>query len=312
MNTESEKKFPKRKVEVAVISDVHLGTYGCHAAELVKYLKSIKPETLVLNGDIIDIWQFSKSYFPKEHMQVIKQITGMIAKGVKIYYVTGNHDEMMRKFEGFELGSFKIVNKIVLNLEAGRAWIFHGDVFDVTMKHTKWIAKLGGQGYDLLIVFNRFINRILEKTGREKISLSKKIKDSVKGAVKHANNFELTAAEIGISNEYNYVVCGHIHKPEIREIKTDKGNITYLNSGDWVENLTALEYNNGEWNIYHYNDDKLAQNSKHEDEHKEELSTTELYANLLQEFLPLNYHANKKSPPEPIGKPGKKLFFGLF
>ena len=309
---DTDKKLPKRKVEVAVISDVHLGTYGCHAAELVKYLKSIKPETLVLNGDIIDIWQFSKSYFPKEHMQVIKQITGMIAKGVKVYYVTGNHDEMMRKFEGFELGSFKIVNKIVLNLEAGRAWIFHGDVFDVTMKHTKWIAKLGGHGYDLLIVFNRFINRILEKTGREKISLSKKIKDSVKGAVKHANNFEVTAAEIGISNEYNFVVCGHIHKPEIRDIKTDKGTITYLNSGDWVENLTGLEYNNGEWTIYHYNDDKLAQNSKHDDEHKEELTTNELYANLLQEFLPLNYHANKKSPPEPIGKPGKKLFFGLF
>lgn len=312
MQKQTEAKLSKRKVELAIISDVHLGTYGCHAAELVKYLKSIKPETLVLNGDIIDIWQFSKSYFPKEHMQVIKQITGMIAKGVKVYYVTGNHDEMMRKFEGFELGSFKIVNKIVLNLEAGRAWIFHGDVFDVTMKHTKWIAKLGGQGYDLLIVFNRFINRILEKTGREKISLSKKIKDSVKGAVKHANNFEVTAAEIGISNEYNFVVCGHIHKPEIRDIKTDKGNITYLNSGDWVENLTALEYNNAEWSIYHYNDDKLAQNSKHEDEHKEELSTNELYANLLQEFLPLNYHATKKSPPEPIGKPGKKLFFGLF
>ncbi len=312
MHKQEETKFPKRKVEVAVISDVHLGTYGCHAAELVKYLKSIKPETLVLNGDIIDIWQFNKNYFPKEHMQVIKQITGMIANGVKVYYVTGNHDEMMRKFEGFEMGSFKIVNKIVLNLEAGRAWIFHGDVFDVTMKHTKWIAKLGGQGYDLLIVFNRFVNRILEKTGREKMSFSKKIKDSVKGAVKHANNFEQTAAEIGISNDYNFVVCGHIHKPEIREIKTEKGQITYLNSGDWIENLTSLEYNNGAWEIYHYNDDKQAQEGQHDEERKEELSTSELYANLLQEFLPLNYHATKKTPPEPFGKPGKKFFFGLF
>ena len=312
MHKQEETKFPKRKVEVAVISDVHLGTYGCHAAELVKYLKSIKPETLVLNGDIIDIWQFNKNYFPKEHMQVIKQITGMIANGVKVYYVTGNHDEMMRKFEGFEMGSFKIVNKIVLNLEAGRAWIFHGDVFDVTMKHTKWIAKLGGQGYDLLIVFNRFVNRILEKTGREKMSFSKKIKDSVKGAVKHANNFEQTAAEIGISNDYNFVVCGHIHKPEIREIKTETGQITYLNSGDWIENLTSLEYNNGAWEIYHYNDDKQAQEGQHDEERKEELSTSELYANLLQEFLPLNYHATKKTPPEPFGKPGKKFFFGLF
>ncbi len=312
MNNSSDTKSPKRKVEVAVISDVHLGTYGCHAAELLNYLKSIKPETLVLNGDIIDIWQFNKRYFPKEHMQVIKQITGMIAKGVKVYYVTGNHDEMLRKFVGFEMGSFKIVNKIVLNLGAGRAWIFHGDVFDVTMKHSKWIAKLGGQGYDLLIIFNRFINRILEKTGREKISLSKKIKDSVKGAVKHANNFEVTAAEIGISNEYNYVVCGHIHKPEIREIQTAKGNITYLNSGDWIENLTALEYNNGAWEIYQYNDDKLIQSVQQDEEQKEELTTSELYANLLQEFLPLNYHATKKSQPQPFGKPDKKIFFGLF
>lgn len=313
MQKATERKFPKRKVEVAVISDVHLGTYGCHASELLNYLKSIKPETLVLNGDIIDIWQFNKRYFPKEHLQVIKQITGMIAKGVEVYYVTGNHDEMLRKFVGFEIGSFRIVNKIVMNLESGRAWIFHGDVFDVTMKHSKWIAQLGGQGYDLLIVFNRFVNRLLEKMGHEKISLSKKIKDSVKGAVKHATNFEETAAEIGISNEYSYVVCGHIHKPEIRDLKNAKGKITYLNSGDWVENLTALEYNNGKWELYHYKNDPIAQNSKHDDEPKEDvMSTTELYANLLQEFLPVNYHKQQKRLPEPIGKPGKKIFFGLF
>src|ERR1700752_5399977 len=126
----------KRKVKLVVISDVHLGTYGSHAKEMLQYLKSIKPTTLVLNGDIIDIWQFSKRYWPKSHMKVVKELMSIISKGTKVYYVTGNHDEMLRKFEGFKLGSFRIVNKLVLDLEGGKqAWLFHGDVFDVTMQH---------------------------------------------------------------------------------------------------------------------------------------------------------------------------------
>src|SRR5688572_25059943 len=106
-----------RKPEIVVISDVHLGTYGCHAKELLRYLKSVKPKKLILNGDIIDIWQFSKRYWPKAHMKVVRQIMMMVSKGTKVYYVTGNHDELLRKFEGFSLGSFKVVNKLVLELE---------------------------------------------------------------------------------------------------------------------------------------------------------------------------------------------------
>ena len=137
-------KNKKRKLDVVVISDVHLGTYGCHAKELLRYLKSIKPKIVVLNGDIIDIWQFSKSYFPKSHMKVIKHFMSWLSKGTKVYYVTGNHDEMLRKFEGLKMGSFKVVNKVVLELQdKKKAWIFHGDVFDVTMQHSKWLAKLG-------------------------------------------------------------------------------------------------------------------------------------------------------------------------
>ena len=131
-------KIKKREIEVAVISDIHLGTYGCHATELLKYLKTIKPKTLILNGDIIDIWQFSKRYWPASHMQVIKHITGLMTKDVKVYYVTGNHDEMLRRFVGFKMGSLKIVNKVSLKIDGKKAWIFHGDVFDVTMKHAKW------------------------------------------------------------------------------------------------------------------------------------------------------------------------------
>ncbi len=244
----------RREVEIVVISDIHLGTYGCHAKELVRYLKSIKPSMIVLNGDIIDIWQFSKNYFPKSHMKVLREIIRFASKGVPVYYITGNHDEMLRRFSGFSLGNLEINNKLILDLDGKKAWIFHGDVFDVTMQHAKWLTKLGAIGYDLLILLNRFTNFILEKTGREKISLSKKIKNSVKKAVKFINDFEVTCADIAISNKYYYVICGHIHHPEIKEIKNDHGAVTYLNSGDWVENLTSLEYNNGEWSLYKYED----------------------------------------------------------
>jgi len=277
-------KPEKRKVKLAVISDVHLGTYGCHAKELLFYLKSIEPEMLVLNGDIIDMWLFKKSYWPKEHMRVIKHITGLMAKNIPVFYVTGNHDEMMRRFEGFSMGSFSIVNKIVLSLDGKDAWIFHGDVFDVTMKHSKWLAKLGGSGYDLLILLNRLVNHISKKLGKGKISLSRKIKNSVKSAVKYVNNFEQTAAEIGISNHYSYVVCGHIHQPEIRTLETARGSILYLNSGDWVENLTALEYNEGEWRIYRFNEDAHARSLMENDGVAIEHDEKQLFEQLIREF----------------------------
>ena len=254
------KNVKKRKLEIAVISDVHLGTYGSRPKELLNYLKTINPETLILNGDIIDIWQFNKRYFPKSHMKVIKYITSLLSKGTTVYYVTGNHDEMLRKFKGFKIGSFEIVNKLVLNLDGRKAWIFHGDVFDVTMKHSKWLAKLGGKGYDLLIMINTFINWVSSLFGFGKLSLSKKIKNSVKSAVKFINNFEETAAEIAIDNGYDYVVCGHIHQPEKRLIETKDGEVLYLNSGDWIENLTALEYKDKKWKLYEYANDTIAQN----------------------------------------------------
>ena len=254
------KNVKKRKLEIAVISDVHLGTYGSRPKELLNYLKTINSETLILNGDIIDIWQFNKRYFPKSHMKVIKYITSLLSKGTTVYYVTGNHDEMLRKFKGFKIGSFEIVNKLVLNLDGRKAWIFHGDVFDVTMKHSKWLAKLGGKGYDLLIMINTFINWVSSLFGFGKLSLSKKIKNSVKSAVKFINNFEETAAEIAIDNGYDYVVCGHIHQPEKRLIETKDGEVLYLNSGDWIENLTALEYKDKKWKLYEYANDTIAQN----------------------------------------------------
>jgi UDP-2,3-diacylglucosamine pyrophosphatase LpxH len=261
MATASEDK--KRNVDVVVISDVHLGTYGCRAKELVSYLKSIKPEMLILNGDIVDIWQFNKNYFPKSHMKVVKEIIRMASKGIPVYYITGNHDEMLRKFVGFKLGNIEIANKLLIELDGNQTWIFHGDVFDVTMQHAKWLAKLGAIGYDTLILINAFVNFISEKLGKGKISLSKKIKNSVKSAVKFINEFENICADIAIENKYETVICGHIHQPEIRTIERNNGKVLYLNSGDWIENLSALEYYDGKWNLYRHS--SLDKNSKFEE-----------------------------------------------
>ena len=247
----------KRKVELVVISDVHLGTYGCHAKELVNYLASIKPKILILNGDIIDIWQFRKSYFPKEHLKVIKSIINCASKGTKVHYLTGNHDEMLRKFSDTCVGNFSLQDKLVLELDGKTAWIFHGDVFDASVQHSKWIAKLGGLGYDYLILINRFVNWCLTRMGKEPYSFSKKIKASVKKAVKFIGDFEETATDLAIEKKYDYVICGHIHEPKIVEMQNKFGKTLYLNSGDWVENLTALEYNNKRWKLYKYSDNEL-------------------------------------------------------
>ncbi|MBE8721500.1 UDP-2,3-diacylglucosamine diphosphatase [Sphingobacterium pedocola] len=275
----------KRKIEILVLSDIHLGTYGCEAKRLLRYLKSVNPKTVVLNGDIIDIWQFSKRYWPTSHMKIVKYLMHLINKKVTVYYVTGNHDEMLRKFSGLKMGSLQIVDKVILNLGNNeKAWFFHGDVFDVTMQHSKWLAKLGAVGYDTLIQLNRFANFISEHVfKRGKLSFSKRIKNSVKGAVKFINSFETTAADIGISNQYDYVVCGHIHQPEIRKITNRHGSITYLNSGDWIENLTALEYNKGEWTLYKYNESEMKSEVEEQPE-EAVLSNHKLFENMVSDF----------------------------
>jgi UDP-2,3-diacylglucosamine pyrophosphatase LpxH len=259
--------YSKRELQVIIISDVHLGTFGCHAKELLQYLKSINPKVLVLNGDIIDMWNFRKSYFPISHMDVLRYIMKMASRGTRVVYITGNHDEMLRKYTDLHLGNLEIVDKLVLTIDGKTTWIFHGDVFDSSIHGSaKFLAKLGGKGYDLLILMNRFINWWLQLFGKDKMSFSKKVKDSVKKAVAFVSNFETTAAELAIEKKYDYVACGHIHKQQIKTVTTDKGSVVYMNSGDWVENLTALEYHEGSWKIYQYNDKQfeLNQNSDYD------------------------------------------------
>ncbi|NMM46836.1 UDP-2,3-diacylglucosamine diphosphatase [Marinigracilibium pacificum] len=274
----------KRKIEVLVLSDIHLGTFGCHADELLKYLKSIDPETIILNGDIIDIWNFKKKYWPKSHMLVLKKFLSMVAKGKQVIYITGNHDETIRKFAGFEVPGFKVVNKYSLRLNGSETLFFHGDIFDVVMEQAKWLAKLGAVGYDLIIWLNHIVNNWLRFLGKQPISMSKKIKNSVKSAVKFINDFEKVCGDLASQNGYDTVVCGHIHQPAIKKVKTDKGTINYLNSGDWIENLSALEYSKGEWTLYHYNDDTIAPAIPIDADINSALNNKELFSILQQQF----------------------------
>jgi UDP-2,3-diacylglucosamine pyrophosphatase LpxH len=285
-------KNKKRRVELVVVSDVHLGTRGCHAKELLQYLRSIKPGTLILNGDIVDIWQFSKRYWPNSHMKIVKHIIGLTTKGTRVYYVTGNHDETLRKFSGIQAGNLEIVNQVKLELDGKKTWIFHGDVFDVVMQYSKWLARIGAMGYGLLIFLNTFVNKISIFMGHGKISLSRRIKDNVKTAVKYINDFEQTAADLAIKKGFDYVVCGHIHHPDMRTVSDSKGNkIVYLNSGDWIENLSALEYHNRKWEIYKYAEDTELnpEDSDAEEFFRQDndLNNKELFRIMLGEFQTL-------------------------
>ncbi len=244
----------KRALDIVVISDIHLGTYGCHARELHQYLKSIQPRTLILNGDIFDMWNFKKSYFPTDHMEVVRRLLKMAVNGTKIYYLTGNHDDVLRKFGEMSLGFIHLRNKLVFQVDGRTHWVFHGDVFDSSIQRARWLAKLGSEGYDMLIRINRIINSTRRLCGFGPVSFSARVKKSVKGAVKYISDFEDTAIKIAAEKDYDCVICGHIHQPQMREVPTESGKvITYMNSGDWVEHLSSLEYNEGQWNIHHYN-----------------------------------------------------------
>ncbi|MBN1950591.1 MAG: UDP-2,3-diacylglucosamine diphosphatase [Bacteroidales bacterium] len=280
-------KNKKRRLELVVLSDIHLGTPGCQANELLSYLRSIKPKSVILNGDIIDIWQFKKRFWPKSHMKIVKHLITMSTKGTHIYYITGNHDETIRKFSGTQLGNIKILNQLSLNLDGHKFWFFHGDVFDVTMQYSKWLARLGSIGYDLLIQLNILINYFRKLLGRKKISLSKRIKDNVKSAVKYINNFEVTAAQLAASKGYHAIVCGHIHNPEIRTIRVNqRQEIKYLNSGDWIENLSALEYSDGKWELYLHDVHQLHAIPEPDESTTNimELNNKELFKIMLKEF----------------------------
>ncbi len=244
----------KRNLDICVLSDFHLGTYGCRAEELLQYLLSIEPARLILNGDIFDAWQFKKKYFPALHWEIIERILQMANTGTIVYYLTGNHDGIMRRLDSLDLGNIRLRDQLELRIQNKTFWFFHGDIFDASVLISPWLAALGGRGYDWLIRLNAWINRWRTSFGYSKISFAHHVKRSVKHAVKFVSDFEKQAIQIGMKRGVDAVVCGHIHQPCIRTINKEKREMTYMNSGDWLENLSSLEYNGGKWRLFRYND----------------------------------------------------------
>lgn len=278
----------RRELDIVVISDVHLGTYGCHAKELLNYLQSIKPATLILNGDFIDGWQFRKKYFPKTHLLIIQEIIQMSARGSKVYYLTGNHDDVFRMFSDVSAGSIHLRDKLVLQLSEKRYWFFHGDIFDFSIMISPFLAKLAGKGYDYLIRVNRWINKLRKYFNMSPLSLASIVKQGVKRAVKYIDDFESKAIEEAAAQGYDYVVCGHIHKPQIKTVEMKDKKIIYMNSGDWIENLTSLELRNGKWKLYKYDSVEFEVNKKlyvpaKKEDITEKITTSEIIQDLLGE-----------------------------
>jgi len=272
----------KRNLDILVISDLHLGTYGSEADEVLAYLDSINADKIVINGDFVDIMLFNKRFWPSSHMKVIKYFLDLISQGKEIYYVTGNHDELMRKFLNFKIQNFKIVNQIVLDTAKGKVWIFHGDVFDFSIQ-TQWLTKLAGFLYDYMIIFNSWINKkIMRPLGRKRLNFSKTIKSNVKTAVQYFANFEMKAAEVAQKNGYKYVVCGHIHTPKIESFNINGEEVIYMNSGDWLESLSSLEYADNKWSIYMHK--RTEQEYKGDNDSRIEMTNKELYKDLIAEF----------------------------
>lgn len=248
----------KREIDILVLSDVHLGTQGSEAKALLQYLQSLAPKMLILNGDIIDIWQFRKGYFPQVHWAVLRHFMNLAESGVPVYYLTGNHDDSLRRLTPFRLGNIYLQDKLLLELDGKRAWFFHGDAYDPSVHKGRFWAKIGGQFYDWSIMLNRGMNRLLKPLGVPPSQFSKRLKASVKAAVQKMNDFEQKAIEVGMAKGYDYVVCGHVHRPQHREIVTEFGQLTYLNSGDWMEHRSALEYVDKAWQLYHYRAEDFA------------------------------------------------------
>ena len=241
-----------RELEIAVISDIHLGTYACKAKELLTYLKSIKPKKLILNGDIVDSWRFTRSYFPKSHLRIIRQLLKFLEKGTEIIYITGNHDEVMRNLSGISFLNLQIANQYELQLDNGKTWIFHGDFYDLIIHRYKWLARLGSALYGSLTVFNKLLNRIIRRFGMNEIIIYESLKERIKHSPDKLTKFEEKVFLSARKKNCQTVICGHIHTPAIKQIKRGGFQLDYINCGDWVEHCSAAEYNHGSWTLLYF------------------------------------------------------------
>ena len=248
----------RRLVDVLVLSDIHLGYHGCRADELLAYLKTIEPSRVILNGDIIDIWQFSKSFWPESHLKVLRRLLKFAQRGTPVHYITGNHDEALRRYSPFLLGNVELVDRLELDIDGRRHWFLHGDAFDALIATPRWLQWIGGMSYDGVSFVSAWLNRVRTLLGMSRISPAQYFKENLASASRHIARFEEVCASMAAERGCAAVVCGHIHAANKRLYQVPRGDvlvdILYLNSGDWVESCTALEYVDGNWAVVHLRD----------------------------------------------------------
>lgn len=220
------------------ISDLHLGTPGCRAEDLLEFLRSVDCDTLYLVGDIIDGWQLRRTWFwPQAHNDVVQKILRKARKGTRVVFVPGNHDEFVRKYAEHTFGGVEVHNDVEhLTADGRRLWVVHGDLFDGVIQRARWLALVGDSAYEFSLRLNRWLNSARARLGLPYWSLSKYLKLKVKRAVSYVCDFEGAVAREARKRGAHGVVCGHIHHAEMREID----GVLYCNDGDWVESLTAL------------------------------------------------------------------------
>ena len=254
----------KSHFKTIVISDVHLGTSGSRAKELCSFLKLHTCDKLILNGDIIDGWQLKKyGTWKRKHTRFFKLMLKMMEeKDTKVIYLRGNHDDFLDQVLPFKVGKFSIRRDYILNSGEKKYYVVHGDIFDSITTNLKWVAKLGDVGYTFLLWVNKLYNNYRTRKGLPYYSLSQVVKAKVKSAVSYISDFESELAEVARAQGCDGIICGHIHQPAIKIID----GIEYMNSGDWVESLSALmQDENNEWSLVYYNE-----THKHDDEDNED------------------------------------------
>ena len=270
----------KRRLEIAVISDIHLGSYTCHAEELLTYLSSIQPKKLILNGDILETQALNNNYFPPAHLKIVKKIFAMASKGTEVFYITGNHDDNFRKLDPIPMGAVQISNKLSLKLDGKHMLFFHGDIFDLSFKYSHWLLKFGTLGFDLLLKFAKFKTKLLQKLGKDNKPFIFEENGDTKRDSFYTALFEKNVAKMAIDHHYDHIICGHSHEPKKEFVETKKGDCLYLNSGDWVKHMTALEYSFKRWKLYRYENDKLA--SFYMDEELKAMDMNEIIASITE------------------------------
>jgi UDP-2,3-diacylglucosamine pyrophosphatase LpxH len=245
---EDDEAQPTLRFRAIFISDVHLGTAGCQATQLLDFLRHTESGDLYLVGDIIDGWQLKRRwYWHQTHNDVVQKVLRKARKGTRVTYIAGNHDEAVRQFLGLAFGGIDIRDEAEhVTADGRRMLVTHGDLFDAVVKGAKWLAHVGDALYLFSLRLNRWFNHARAKLGLPYWSLAQFLKHRVKNAVGYITQFEDALAHEAQRRGFDGVICGHIHKAEIRDI----GGILYCNDGDWVESLTALvELESGELRI---------------------------------------------------------------